>query len=313
MKKLLIIISVCLFVSNLAIAGKRDPVGVLFQVKGNVEYTKNGKKWRNVRRTKFLFSGYQVKSGPDSTAKITIKETGKNFVLHPNSVLKVDNDKLIAAQGSVTPAETSDALMSGLMKKFNKSQSYTTVRRSHTKRTVKINAVREITISDRYPHLAWNSLGKDYSYQLTVGDKTYEVPATEELIVRAGIEPFEGTKSFKISALKDGKVVATADKYKSRGKYYEHKVTWLSDNTETEMKKAINDIQATYGENSFMLGSYFEKQDMWVASMDQYKQYLNEYPDEIEMTPYLFRVYKKLKLDDVYKKELEQWKAAMIE
>ena len=79
------------------------------------------------------------------------------------------------------------------------------------------------------------------------------------------------------------------------------------------MDKTINDIQETYGENSFMMGSYFEKQDMWVASMDQYKQYLKESPDEIEMTPYLFRVYKKLKLDGVYKKELEQWKQAMIE
>ena len=38
-----------------------------------------------------------------------------------------------------------------------------------------------------------------------------------------------------------------------------------------------------------------------------------ENPDDIEMTPYLFRVYKKLKLNKLYKKELEEWTQAMAE
>lgn len=313
MKKLLVILSLLLFASNLAIAGKKDPVGVLFQVNGKIQYTKNGKKWKKVRRTKFLFSGYQVKSGPNSSAKITIKDTGKNFDLHPDSIVTVSNNKLVANQGAVTPAEDSGKLMTGLMKKFTKSQSYTTVRRSHKKKDVKISAVRNITLSEKYPHMAWNNLGPDYSYRLSVGDKTYSVLATDDMIVRARVEPFSGTQSFKITAMKDGSAVVTLKQYKSRGKYRDHTATWLSGNARLEMDKTISDIQETYGENSFMMGSYFERQDMWVASMDQYRQYLQEYPDEIEMTPYLFRVYKKLKLDSVYKKELEQWKQAMIE
>ena len=62
-----------------------------------------------------------------------------------------------------------------------------------------------------------------------------------------------------------------------------------------------------------MLGSFFEKQDMWVAAMDQYREYLKENPEEIEMSPYLFRVYKKLRLDKIYKQELASWKKAMQE
>ncbi len=313
MKKLLVILSLCLFVSNLAIAGKKDPVGVLFQVKGKIQYTKNGKKWKKVRRTKFLFSGYQVKAGPNSSAKITIKDTGKNFDLHPNSVITVGKNKLTASKGSVTAAEASGKLMSGLMKKFSKSQSYTTVRRSHKKSNIKISAVRSITLSDRYPYIAWNNLGSEYNYQLTIGGKTYAVPATDSLVVRSKVEPFKGTQTYKITALKDGVAVVTLKAYKSRGKLKDHTVSWLSGSEEMELTKTINDIQETYGENSFMMGGYFEKQDMWVASMDQYQQYLKEFPDEIEMTPYLFRVYKKLKLDGIYKKELEQWKQAMIE
>lgn len=297
----------------MAIAGNKDPIGVLSQVKGTIEYTKDGKNWKKVRRTKFLFDGYQVKSGPDSTAKITVKETGDNFELHPNSVIDINSDKLAAKEGSITASAASGALMTGLMKKFTKSQSYTTVRRSHKKKDIKIDAVRELTLSDSYPYMAWNNIGSEYTYQLTVGDKTYDVPATGDLIVRVRVEPFQGSQVFKISALKDGNAVVTLEPYKSRGKLNDHVVTWLSGTNKMEMEKTIKDIQEAYGENSFMMGSYFEKQDMWVASMEQYQQYLKENPDEIEMTPYLFRVYKKLKLDDVYNKELEAWKQAMIE
>ena len=313
MKKLLVILSICLFVSSMAIAGKKDPVGVLFQVKGKVEYTKNGTKWKKVRRNKFLFSGYQVRTGPDSSAKVTIKDTGENYDLHPDSLIDVGKKKLAAKQGSVTSAAASGKLMSGLMKKFNKSQSYTTVRRSHKKKDVKIVAVRRITFSDNYPYMVWNNIGSEYSYKLTVGDKTYDVPATGEMVVRTKVEPFDGQQIFKITAMKDGDAVVTLKPYKSRGKYKDHTATWLNDTKKIEVNKTIRDIRETYGENSFMMGSYFKKQDMWVASMDQYKQYLKESPDEIEMTPYLFRVYKKLKLDGVYKKELEAWKQAMIE
>jgi len=313
MKKLLVILSLCLFISSMAIAGQKDPVGVLFQVKGKVEYTKNGKKWKKVRRTKFLFSGYQVRTGSDSTVRITIKDTGKNFDMHPNSMVAVNKGVLAVNQGTMTPAAESGALMSGLMKKFNKSQSYTTVRRSHKKSDIKISSVREITISNSYPYMAWDNIGNEYSYKLTVGEKTYDISATDEAVVRARIEPFEGTKAYKITALKNGNAVVTLKPYKSRGQYKDHTVTWLSGDDKMEVEKTISDIQSTYGENSFMMGSYFEKKDMWVASMDQYQQYLQEFPDEIEMTPYLFRVYKKLKLNGVYKKELEQWKQAMIE
>ena len=52
---------------------------------------------------------------------------------------------------------------------------------------------------------------------------------------------------------------------------------------------------------------------MWVAAMDQYQAYLNDNPDDIEMTPYLFRVYKRLKLNKQYKEGLINWQKAMKE
>jgi len=312
MKKLLIIISLCIFVAGPLHAGKRDPIGVLFQVKGKVEYTKNGRKWKKVRRNKFLFAGYQIRTGPNGSGKITIKSTGKNFEINPNSIIVVSKKKLNAKKGTISATEASDKLMSGLMKRFTKSQSYTTVRRSHKKKRIKIDAVRKMTLSNDHPYIVWENINKGYNYELMVGNNKYNIPASNDKIVRYKVEPFTGEQIFKITVLKNGKKVVALKKYKSKGEKKDHTVEWLQ-NDEDKFQEKVNSIQETYGENSFMLGTYFEEKGMWVASMDQYKQYLQENPDEIEMTPYLFRVYKKLKLNKIYKKELEKYKAALLE
>ncbi|MCP4749599.1 MAG: hypothetical protein GY866_01780 [Proteobacteria bacterium] len=313
MKKLILILSLCIFVGGMVYAGKRDPVGVLFQVKGKVEYTKNGTKWKKVRRNKFLFDGYVIRTGPAGSGKVTMKESGKNTEIGPNSVVKVTKKGLKAQSGSLTASQSSGKLMSGLMKKFTKSQSYTTVRRSHKKSAIKLDAVREIALTDDHPYLVWDNLGSKYQYTLTLGDKTYNVPASKGDIVRVKVKPFAGEQDYKITALKNGNAVVALKPYKSRGQKKNHTAVWLNSSKKLEIQDSVRDIQETYGENSFMLGSFYEKQEMWVASMDQYKQYLQENPDEIEMTPYLFRVYKKLKLKDTYKRELEEWKKAMME
>ena len=231
----------------------------------------------------------------------------------PDSVIDVTKSKLVAKSGSLAAAAASGKLMSGLMKKFSKSQSYTTVRRSHKKKAIKVTAVRKVALTDEYPYMAWNNLGSEYNYQLSVGDQTYDVASTEDLVVRAQIKPFSGEQEYKISVLKDGAPVAELKPYKSKGKYHPHKAVWIGGDQKSSINSEISQIQGTFGEDSFMLGSFFEKQEMWVAAMDQYRLYLTENPDELEMTPYLFRVYKKLKLQSAYKKELEAWKEATME
>jgi hypothetical protein len=313
MKKLILSLIVCLMATATLFAQQTDPVAVLFQVKGKVEYTKDGQNWMRVRRSKFLFSDYQVRSGPDGSGKVTIKESGENFDLVPNSLVNVTKDGLVADKGAVVAGEDSGRLVSGLMQRFSKSQSYTTVRRSHSQPDIKIDAVRSISLTDRYPDIVWENLGDEYSYQVSVGDENYHVPATKDDYVRLTVKPFTGEAVLKITAMKNGNPVVSLQPFRSRGQEAFHTVKWLCDSEKEEIDKTISELQASYGEDSFMLGSYFEKQDMWVASMDQYRRYLSEYPDEIEMTPYLFRVYQRLRLDNLYRQELEVWKAAMME
>jgi len=311
--KTVAIVSLLFFISGSVYAGKKDPVGVLFQTQGKVEYTKNGKKWKKVRRSKFLFSGYQIKTGPDSSAKVTIKESGITMDIGANSVIDVAGNELAAKSGSLSASESSGKLMSGLMKKFSKAQSYTTVRRSHKKKTVKISAARKVALTDKYPYLVWNNIGSEYNYQLTIGDQTYRAPATSDKVIRVKVDSFTGEQPYKILALKGENPVTELKPYKSKGKTYMHQVLWLEGQQKSDVSSKITEIQDTFGEDSFMLGSFFEKQEMWVAAMDQYRLYLEENPDELEMTPYLFRVYKKLKLNGIYKKELEAWKVATME
>ncbi len=311
--KILAITSLLFFVTGSVYAGKRDPVGVLFQAQGKVEYSKKSKKWKKVRRSKFLFSGYKVKTGAGSSAKVTLKESGLTMEIGENALVEVTGKKLVAKSGRLATAESSGKLMSGLMKKFSKSQSYTTVRRSHKKKTVKINAVRKVALTDEYPYMVWNNLGNEYTYQLAIGDQTYDVAATEDSVVRVQVKPFAGEQDYKIKVLKSGEPVTELKPYKSKGKKYAHKALWIGGAQKSDINAEVSEIQNAFGEDSFMLGSFFEKQGMWVAAMDQYRLYLKENPDELEMTPYLFRVYKKLKLNIVYKKELEDWKTATME
>lgn len=289
-------------------AGRRDPVAVLFQVKGDVEYSRDGKRWRKVRRNKFLFAGYHIKSGDNGSGKITIKQTGKNLQLTPGSVFKVTAKGIETQQGNLEKRETSSRLVSGLLKKFSRSQSYTTVRRSANKDT--FDAVRSVRVSDDFPFLVWDNLGSEYSYRLTVGDAVYDISPTDNDFVRVRLNPFSGTQVFKLVALKDGEAVTEVQPYRSRGEYHDHTVEWLNESEAQEVKAMVENLSSEYGEDTFMLGTYYEKEDMWVAAMDQYRRYLAENPDDYEMTPYLFRVYKKLKLDQVYEKELEEWNVA---
>lgn len=309
--KFFTVLSLLIFAAISVHAGKRDPVAVLFQVKGKVEYTKNGKKWKKVRRNKFLFAGYQVRSSANGSGKLTIKTTGTNLMLQPNTILEITTDNYTVVQGDVEQAKQANKLVSGLIKKFTKSQSYTTVRRGTAKKDM--DAVRSVVVSNDYPYLVWDNINDQYSYTVKVGEKEYDVSPSSGQLVRLKVEPFAGKKEFFIFAKDNKETVAELQPYKSRGKYRNHNISWLSDKKQKELEMMVAELQADYGEDTFMLGTFFEKQRMWVAAMDQYKRYLDENPDDIEMTPYLFRVYKKLKLNNVYKTELAEWNQAMAE
>ncbi len=296
-----------------AYAGSKDPVAVISQVKGATEYSKKNHKWKKVRRNKFLFVGYTIRTGKYGEGRITNKLTGENFMMGPNSEIKVTAKGIHAVKGKLKKAATSNQLAVSLMKRFDKSQSFTTVRRSQSKKKTQIDAVRELVVYSDYPFVVWENLGKQYSYKLTVGKKVYKVPATKNAIVRAKIQPVKGTVVYSIEAYKNGKKAVSMKPNKRKGKIEPRTITWLEGSEQKKLSDSVSALQKEYPDNAFMLGNYFEDQQLYVAAMEKYRQYLKDNPDEIEMAPYLFRVYKKLKLDKTYRAELEEYKAQLLE
>jgi len=311
MKRFIVLLSVCLFLGNLSYAKPKDPVAVLFQVKGKVQYTKNGRKWKKVRNSKFLFTKYQIRTSPRSSGIITIQKTGENYKLGENSVFTITKNGIQIIKGTADLFESSNKLTKGLIKRFTKSQSYTTVRRSNSSKKSEIKTARKTTLSDSHPDMAWNNIGSQYNYELIVGGKVYQVPSTNQSVVRLKIEPFTGTQTFVINVKKGNQRITSLKPYKIKNSTSKHTISWLEESQKSDIEDSLDEIKATYGTNFFMTGSFFEKQNMWIAAMDQYKRYLVENPDEIEMSPYLFKMYKKLKLNTIYSKELKEYKEAM--
>ncbi len=235
MNKLVTLIILGIFFCGFLIAGSKDPVTFLFQVKGNVEYTKFGKKWKRVRR------------------------------------------------------------------------------RSTANEELKIETARHIVLSDEHRSLVWENLGNQFSYELTVGTAEYLIPPSNENIVSVELNRFPNTATVSIKAFRGREQISELAPYKSKGLEKKHTAHWMTDEEKEEFNRTFQTISANHAGNLFMLGSYLEKEGMWTAAMNYYKQYLLENPDEIEMTPYLFRIYKKLKLKKIYNRELNIWKMAMKE
>jgi hypothetical protein len=303
---LILIITFCI-PGGLLAAKIKDPVGVLFNVQGLVEYSKDGIKWKKVRRNKFLFSGYQIKTGSDATGNVLSQKSGENFKISSGALIKITDAKIETVQGTMEPDATAGALTKALMKKFSKAQSYTTVRRA-PKKELDLQAAREIVLCEPYPTIVWPNQGENLSYRLDVGDiHQYDVPATNDPIVRVQVKPFKGEQDYVIHVLENGEIISSLQPYRKRGKDQKHQLIWMDEVKSKALLTAVNEMESNFPDNYFMLGGVFEKEKMWVAALDQYQKYLAENPDEIEMKPYLFRVYKKLMLKALFSKELESF------
>lgn len=313
MKKIAILLGLSLIVGGLLYGSTNDPVAVLFQVKGDVEYSKNGTNWKKIRRNKFLFSGYQIRSGNSGSGIITNQISGKDSVLLPNTALEVTARGVEVKKGRLSDMKESDELIAGLMKRFSTSQSYTTVRRGADLQNLEFDIVRHIILTDDYPFLVWENLNEDYHYILSVGNDDYPIESTNNDIIRVQINPFNGTKEVKIRVMLGDTLVTELKPFKQKGVLTYHTVRWMTSEEKMAFDASVQTVKQTYPDNSFILGSFFEKEEMWTAAMDHYKRYLDENPDDIEMTPYLFRVYKKLKLHKAYDDELVLWTQAMKE
>lgn len=302
-----LMVSLTIAVSN-AIAANVAPVAKLVQVEGDVQYSRNGADWRPVMRTKYLFPGYQIKTGADGSGKLINQLTGMSRNLGAGSLIEVTEDEVEVLAGSVTKArEESVSLWDSLVNKFAKAQRYTTVRRSVTGEEQacdsKVRTIREVTLSPSHPDLVWRNACPEYSYRLVIEGKAIDLPAqsTAEMIRYpvAGFKP--GKYAYHVEVLdKDGTVYIPKD---------ESTFTLLSAEEEGKLLANLDEFDS----DLFLTTNLLESNDMYVAAMDEYREYFNVYPDDNDMRPLLIQSYQDLKLSNLREREARLYNASLEE
>lgn len=141
------IASLLLGLSQATIA-REPPVAKLVQVEGQVEYTRNGTRWNPVRRTKYLFPGYKIKTGKDGSGKLISQQTGKSQQLGSDSEIEVMADSRI--------------LDRNITVRFSSNRSGTPFH-YHL-----VNRLFVFQDNNLYDHSALNSRLSFYSNQLTI-------------------------------------------------------------------------------------------------------------------------------------------------
>ncbi|MBF0379409.1 MAG: hypothetical protein HQL69_00200 [Magnetococcales bacterium] len=277
---------------------KSPPVAMLIQVKGKIEYSKNGTKWKKVRRNKFLFEGYIVKTGADGSAQLINQITNMSRTVGPNTEFKIakHGGELISGHLS-KPTQAAGGLSASLNKRFAKAQRYTTVRRSvDKKKKMKLSAIKEITLSAEHPDLVWQGMGSDISYRVYIDGTPHNIAPVTSKIVRFRVPPLSGGQhKYSVDLIKDGKVV-----YKSKKSF---KINWLSGAELAKFQNGLDAVRTSAPGDDFMVANYLEEQGLTVAAMDMYKQYFTANADDIDMYPMLIKAYHDLKLKDLKKAE----------
>jgi hypothetical protein len=97
----LLLLALVSFMIVPSLQAKRVPVGMVFEVDGKVEYSKNGKRWKPVRRNKLMFAGSMVRLNDGSKAKFANQATQKTTNLLANSEIKITDTGMELVSGEL--------------------------------------------------------------------------------------------------------------------------------------------------------------------------------------------------------------------
>ena len=304
MRSLLLLVLVSFLVAPTILQAKRVPVGMVFDVDGKVEYSKNGKRWKPVRRNKLMFPGSMVRLNEGSKARFANQATQETTNLLANSEIKITDSGMELVSGELGSKEAAGELLAGLDKKFATTQKYTTVRRSANKSGKELTIdLGNMSLTDEYPMVAWESKGVEYAYRLHVGGTSYNVPATTEKVVLYRIDPFsERSMKYRVEVLKNGNVLSES---KTR------RLSWLSGK---KLKKFEDDLNAVkqYDSDGFMMAGVLKDHKLLVPAMQTYESFFsknNDDEDINDLRPFIIEVYARLKLDSLQEETTKAYQA----
>ena len=279
------------------------PIAKLDQAAGKVEYSKGGEAWRPVTRSKYLFAGYQIRTGADGSAKVLNQGTGATQTLEANSLIKVTDSGVQVVRGKLSGSgePAGGTFWSALVNKFTKAQRYTTVRRDPTV-LCKVETINSLSVSAQYPEVVWTNAGPDCSYRVKVADKVVDLPvsSTGEMIRYRLSDMSAGDHPFIVQVMQNGQVVYVQDKPST--------LHWLGGDESAKFPAEEQKIRALG--DDIQLASFFEDKGFMVPAMDAYRSYIAQNPDENDLRPLLIKTYNDLHLTDLRKKEALSYSAA---
>jgi hypothetical protein len=301
-----LLIGLLVSITSGQLLAKEPPVAKIVQIEGDVEYSRNGTRWNPVRRTKYLFPGYHIRTGENGSGKLINQTSGKSQELGSNSEITISDGSIMVLAGSLSePEEEETSLFQSLMNKFAKAQRYTTVRRSANSGedicNSKVRTIRSVTLSPAHPDLVWRNACPEYSYKLVVDGNAIDVPAqsTSEMIRYNVASLGEGEHTYHVEVLdNDGTIYIP--KKKSTFKV-------LSPSEEKEVLGVLEQVN----DDVFLATNLLEEKGMYVAAMDVYRDYFKENPDDNDMRPLLIQSYQDLKLSNLRESEARLYNAAL--
>ena len=305
-----VIVGILVALVGMEVSAKEPPVAKLVQIEGEVEYSRNGTRWSPVRRTKYLFAGYQVRTGEDGGGKLINQASGDSQALGANSLIEIAAEGATVITGSLSePKEEEVSLFQSLMNKFAKAQRYTTVRRSVNKGDEplcdsKVRTIRDVTVSQAHADLVWRNACPEFSYRLVINDSDpIEVPAqsTSEMIRHSVADAGVGEHTYHVEVLdKDGTIYIPRK---------QSKFTVMPAEEEEEVMNLLEQV----GDDIFLETNILEEKGMYVAAMDAYREYFQQNPDDNDMRPLLIQSYQDLKLSNLRESEARLYNAALEE
>ncbi|MBF0126209.1 MAG: hypothetical protein HQM02_03260 [Magnetococcales bacterium] len=285
-----------------------NPVAMITQAQGTVEYSKDGEKWKPVMRNKLLSEGEQVRTAGDGSAKLINQATSTIQNMGANSLVKITATAIEKVSGALSePEKSSSDLLESLDKRFAKAQRYTTVRRSVDKgKSTKLDTIKEISLSPQYPDLVWSNIGSEYTYELIINDKPIPVPAGTGEMIRHKISGLtNGRHIYLVKVMQNGQEVYAPKKGNT--------INWVDGEQLKTLDKGMKEMQALAPGDDFMLGAYMEDHGFTVAAMDMYRKYFKENPKDVDMRPMLIKTYHDLNLKDLQKNEAVQYQKMLSE
>ncbi|KPA11612.1 conserved hypothetical protein, secreted [Candidatus Magnetomorum sp. HK-1] len=277
-------------------ARPNKPVAFLLNGQGNIFQSFDGSEWDKIDRSKFLFPGSYIKTGPDGSCQLIFESFDHTKYIENNSQIKIQDDNIKVLSGKVKDKQKVYSFMENLKRKFAIIQKYTTVHRSAGSTKKILELPDSLALCDAYPTLAWENCGSQYNYKLTIQNKTYTIPKSNEPIIRFKLKNITpGKHHYQISVMDNSVLSCKA----------ESTLNWLSIDEYKPIKSKEENLQLI-NDQGFLLGNLMDENGLKVAAIDYYIHFF-ETENNTDLIPFLAKIYKELKMKNSLNKQIQKF------